>query len=216
MNTELLSDAELFSTLVGTSIETSQKFIHEFGTLERLLSCSEQELSIYSELDILKKQKILCAKEISKRIFLDSNNTKKTFITEQDFYQLFKDLVLEEQEVVAAVYLTSKNTLIRKKEIFRGGIDCSFARAREIISNSLKFHSTKLVVAHNHPSQINYPSHEDVLFTAKLEHACQFFGITLLDHFIICKEEKYFSFKKANLLTAKNPLSKKIFQAYHS
>ena len=118
---------------------------------------------------------------------------------------LFTDLASEDQEVLIAAFLDSRNTLLSKKEIFRGTIDSSFARPREILRAALFYNAAKLVVAHNHPSGFPQPSQEDVEFTVRLKWATSIVGIPLLDHLIICSRVIYFSFADAKLLGQGHP-----------
>jgi DNA repair protein RadC len=57
-----------------------------------------------------------------------------------------------------------------------------------------------VVAFHNHPSGDPAPSSDDRLVTARLMHAGQLLGITLVDH-IILGAGRYYSFRAENGLT---------------
>ncbi len=106
----------------------------------------------------------------------------------------------ESQECVLALFLDSRNRLLGRREIFRGTADMSMARPREILREALIAGATRLVVGHNHPSGDPEPSEEDVRFTVRMEWAAEAVGVPLVDHLIICRGGKYFSFAEAMLL----------------
>jgi DNA repair protein RadC len=58
----------------------------------------------------------------------------------------------------------------------------------EMLRQALLKKSSRIIVAHNHPSGNNEPSTEDLNVTTKLLAACNFIGIDLLDHLIITDE----------------------------
>jgi DNA repair protein RadC len=60
--------------------------------------------------------------------------------------------------------------------------------------------ATGVVAFHNHPSGDPAPSSDDRLVTARLVHAGQLLGITLVDH-IILGAGRYYSFRAENGLT---------------
>lgn len=48
-----------------------------------------------------------------------------------------------------------------------------------------------VIIAHNHPSNLTSPSLQDDVTTGKLLTLCETFGVELLDHLIVCKNDIY-------------------------
>jgi DNA repair protein RadC len=59
-----------------------------------------------------------------------------------------------------------------------------------------------IVCGHNHPSGDTVPSQEDRAMTQRLVNAGTLLGINVVDHIIIGREGRYFSFADEGLLTA--------------
>ena len=59
---------------------------------------------------------------------------------------------------------------------------------REIFAPAIKRMASSIIVAHNHPSGISFPSQEDIKITKKLIESSEILGIQVVDHIIIAKE----------------------------
>jgi len=66
---------------------------------------------------------------------------------------------------VVAVYLNTKNEIIKKKTIFIGSLNSSVAHPREIFREAVRFAAARIILAHNHPSGNPDPSEADLVFT---------------------------------------------------
>jgi DNA repair protein RadC len=65
---------------------------------------------------------------------------------------------------------------------------------RLLMSNALLSNSTRIAVAHNHPSGNLIPSQADKQLTSKIANACRLLDIQIVDH-IILTDIAYYSFK---------------------
>ena len=70
---------------------------------------------------------------------------------------------------------------------------------RSIFSRAILCNANSIIVAHNHPSGIVKPSHEDISITRRIKEASEILDIKLIDHIII-GEDSYYSFKNEGLL----------------
>jgi DNA repair protein RadC len=89
------------------------------------------------------------------------------------------------QERLGALFLDSKNRLIREREIYVGTLNATTVSTRDVVRLALEENAAALIVFHNHPSGDPSPSAEDIAFTRKLNEASRLFGIELVDHLII-------------------------------
>ncbi len=89
------------------------------------------------------------------------------------------------QERLGAVYLDSRNRVIREREIYVGTLTSATISTRDVLRFAFEDGAASIVVFHNHPSGDPSPSAEDLLFTRTLVAAGKVMGIAILDHLII-------------------------------
>ena len=66
--------------------------------------------------------------------------------------------------------------------------------ARMVLKPAIEHLADAIILAHNHPSDNATPSNEDRNITKRIAAACATMGVTLLDHIIVCRGAKYYSF----------------------
>jgi DNA repair protein RadC len=122
----------------------------------------------------------------------------------QDAYELLlpfypeNTIALQEQFTVA--YLNRVNVVLGVAIISKGGLTGTIADPRLIMATALKAAATGIVLCHNHPSGNLTPSKADQELTKKLDAACEYFDIKLLDHLILSPQGTYFSFVDEGML----------------
>ena len=118
--------------------------------------------------------------------------------------QMVGDLLFTEmkdlpQEHVVALYLNTKNHLIKKETIFVGGLNSSIAHPREIFRGAVRISAARIILGHNHPSGNPEPSQADISFTKRIIECGELMGIDLLDH-IVVGEKGYISLKETGII----------------
>lgn len=96
-------------------------------------------------------------------------------------------------EVFGALFLNTKNQLIKDLILSRGTIDCTTVHVRTVAEKALRLKAKSMVVYHNHPSGNVNPSPEDTALTRKLKEGLAVLEIKLLDHLIVFGRD-YYSF----------------------
>jgi DNA repair protein RadC len=89
------------------------------------------------------------------------------------------------QERLGAVFLDSKNRLIREREIYVGTLNSAVVSTRDVIRLAMEEHAAAVIIFHNHPSGDPSPSAEDLLFTRRLVEAGKLMGVDIVDHLIL-------------------------------
>jgi DNA repair protein RadC len=107
-------------------------------------------------------------------------------------------IALVEQFSVA--FLNRANKIIGIQVVSKGGLTGTIADPRLIMATALKAAATGIVLCHNHPSGNLQPSSADIEITQKIESACKFLDIKLLDHIIISPSGEYYSFIDEGIL----------------
>jgi DNA repair protein RadC len=89
------------------------------------------------------------------------------------------------QERLCALYLDSRNRILREREIYIGTLTTASVSTRDVFRYALEDAAASIIVFHNHPSGDPAPSAEDVIFTKSLTKAAAIMGVILMDHLII-------------------------------
>nr|WP_231744209.1 DNA repair protein RadC [Stieleria neptunia] len=92
------------------------------------------------------------------------------------------------QEEFHVVTLDTKHRMINSHLITVGTLDASLVHPREVFRPAIKDASSRVLLAHNHPSGDPTPSREDRRVTDQLTEAGKLIGISVLDHIILAKE----------------------------
>ena len=107
------------------------------------------------------------------------------------------ECLCEEHFVMLA--LDSKLRVVGAFDIHTGTINSSVVSIRSIFSRAILCNAKSIIVAHNHPSGIVKPSHEDISITRRIKEAGEILDIKLQDHIII-GEDSYYSFNNEGRL----------------
>lgn len=86
-------------------------------------------------------------------------------------------------------FLNNSNKIIYKEITFIGGIDCCLISPEVIFKKAILKNSSKLIIAHNHPSSNLTPSYEDEEVFKKLKEMGKILNISILDSIIFNKKE---------------------------
>ena len=103
------------------------------------------------------------------------------------------------KEFFMALYLNTKNGIIKQEVISIGSLSANVVHPREVFKTACLVSASSIIVAHNHPSGDPTPSREDIEITKKLYEAGKMMGIELLDHVIIGYDRNY-GFKESGQL----------------
>ncbi len=204
-----LSDAELLAIIIGSgtkgnsAIQLSQKLLSYYNN-------DLNKIAVQHPLSLKDTQKglgevrcinILAALELGKRRYIQQFVREETKLNDVNaaakyFMRYLSDKVQEEFWVVV---LNNALLPIDVYQITKGNIDRTLVDIRLICKYALLNNSTKVIVAHNHPSGNLAPSEEDKVITQRIKEALKLLDIDLLDHLIIF-QDKYYSFADNNLL----------------
>ncbi|MBI6038811.1 RadC family protein [Clostridium perfringens] len=202
---QFLSNEELLAIILRTGnkdsnvVELSYRIIHSVGGLNGLFKASAKELMKVKGVKEAKATQILAMCELYKR-FKVSELTQVKISKPSDVAELVLDeLRMLRQEVLILITLDTKNKLISKKEIFKGGLNSSLVHPREIFREAVKDSAASIIICHNHPSGDPTPSRDDINITTRLKECGKMMGIELLDHLII-GDNRFISLKEKDIL----------------
>lgn len=201
-----LANHELLAILLRTGTQKNDvmsiamQVLTTFGDLFYLKHITIEELMTIPGIGKTKAIEVKSAIELGLRI-AQSTQLKTGQITSS---QTVGDMLVEEmsglqQEVVVALYLNTKNEIIKKEEVFKGSLNSAVAHPREIFKGAVRCSAARILVGHNHPSGNPDPSEADIEFTKRLAECGELMGIHLLDH-IVVGESSFISLKEWGVL----------------
>lgn len=114
--------------------------------------------------------------------------------------QFYPDETIALQEQFTVAFLNRANKIIGVQVVSKGGLTGTIADPRLIMATALKAAATGIILCHNHPSGNLQASNTDIEITKKIQSACNFLDIKLLDHLIISPIGRYLSFIDEGLL----------------
>jgi len=137
---------------------------------------------------------IMAALELGKRRKTSEILERKKITSSIDLFSLFEPQLVDlPHEEFWIGLLNGANKVIEIKRLTQGGSRQTVVDIPMLLKMALEKSAQAVVVAHNHPSGQNRPSHEDDQITRRIKAGCEAIGISFLDHIIIARGN-YFSF----------------------
>lgn len=209
---QALSDAELLALFINTgskgenALEIGQRLLREHRSLRELSRMEPAALTEIKQLGPAKAAKLAAAFEIGRRAARESSDRDILLDQPQRVYDFIgSELQALHYESVRLILLTTKLTLMRSEEVFRGSLNECTATPRDLIRKALIHNAYAFILLHNHPSGDPTPSDADRRLTRRLRDAAETMGVPLQDHIIIGAPSEsrplpYFSFREHGLL----------------
>ena len=192
-NADSLSDAELLAIILQNGsfgenvIDLSHRLISTFS-LEKLNSLSLSELMKIKGIGLAKAAKLVAAFELSKRVN-SGKICEKVVNNASDIANYYMEKLRDKKkEYFIAVFLDSKNKIIKDEIISIGTLNSSLVHPREVFKEAIKNSANSIILVHNHPSGDCEASDKDYEINKKLKETGRLVDIKVLDHIIIGKD----------------------------
>lgn len=169
--------------------------------LRKLADLSVEELQRVFELDEAAARRLMAMFILGQKVGIAGKGDAEVESIDgpEDVAALLDDLRHERQEHFVAIYLDSKNVILRVATIHIGTANASIVGLREIFREAVREGAVGVIVAHNHPSGDPDPSPEDIQVTKKIVEAGKLLDIEVLDHVII-GERRWVSLNRQKLM----------------
>lgn len=184
-----LKDEELLAIILGTGsknedvFKLSKKIVNTFG-VKGLKSIDLETLLQVDGLGLAKASRILCAIELGRRMFSQSNEVIRNL---EDVYKILLPYANENAEVLIAILLDGYKRVIKIEMLAKGRKNIVNVHYRDIVEACILNNANYLILAHNHPSNNLKPSSEDLEFTKNLNNFLKHLEIELIEHVIFSK-----------------------------
>ena len=191
-----LKNRELIALILGSGSQqnplfTIAKKVEELLEKERLEALRIDKLNTIPGVGVSKASQLLAAFELARRFY--EKPERKQILSPEDALVFLHKYEDKNQEHFLTLTLDGSKQLIAAHLVFIGTLNRSLFHPREIFSLACGDHADTIIIAHNHPSGLNEPSHEDTLVTRRVFEAGKLMGIELIDHLIFSKSG-YYSF----------------------
>lgn len=94
-----------------------------------------------------------------------------------------------ENETVFLLCLDAKCKVLGCKLVGEGSVNSANIPIRRVVEIALNTNATTVILAHNHPSGLALPSHDDIQTTLRLARAMDAVEITLADHIVVADDD---------------------------
>lgn len=205
-----LSDAELIAILIGTG--TGNRSAVDLG--RELLSIVDGDLYEFGKLPLKqlclvkgigesKAVSILAALELGRRRKEVQVTKRQKILSSYHSYEMVRSYYTDLQhEEFHIILLNRASEVIGIRRISIGGIAGTYVDAKIIFKTAIEAGASALILTHNHPSGVTFPSHNDEQLTRKIREFGELIEMPVLDHLIIT-DNGYFSFSDSGVLTRK-------------
>jgi DNA repair protein RadC len=207
---DALTDAELLAIFLRVgiqgmnAIELAQHLLNECGGMSQLLSASQADFCRLRGLGSAKYAQLQAVLALARRHHMAQLTSQSVVNSTQSAVALLSEhLAHQTHEVIAALFLNSKNQLIAFEMLSHGSLREAPIYPREIAKRAFHHNAGALIVAHNHPSGDATPSQADIDITFSLAKALKPLDIRLLDHIIIGRGLSYTSLVESHLFDLK-------------
>ena len=94
-----------------------------------------------------------------------------------------------ENETVFLLCLDAKCKVLGCKMVGEGSVNSASVPIRRVVEIALNTNATTVVLAHNHPSGLAFPSADDIQTTLRVAKAMDAVEITLADHIVVADND---------------------------
>ena len=198
-NAELLAIIFMTGTRSENVLELSNRVIKEYGSRSITEVKDTSKIMDLLGLGQSKAAQVIAVFELGRRFFREQSQRLPVIRDPEDVYKLMEHMTRLKKEELRALYLNSRQVVIREELISLGSENMNIVSPKEIIHPAVELMAKGIIIVHNHPSGELKPSEEDKVFTNNLKEACNIMQVQLLDHLVI-SSGGYLSFATDGLL----------------
>lgn len=170
--------------------ELAHALLNRFGSLSQVMETSVEELMTVEGIGYNTAVFLTLIPAASRFYSTDRSkrNTVLKTLTACGNY-LKERFVGRSHEMVFMLCLDAKCKVLCCQQVGEGSVNSAGVSVRRVVEMALAANATTVVLAHNHPSGLAFPSHEDVLTTRRLAAALDAVDIMLADHIIVADDD---------------------------
>ncbi|MDO4512379.1 MAG: DNA repair protein RadC [Bacteroidales bacterium] len=198
---DALSNAELMAIVIGSGtpgesvVDLCQRILNDNGQkLGEIARMGVKGLTKYKGIGPVKAIELMAALQLSRRY--QKERLQEVVITSSDdaYNYLRNEMEHLEHEEIWIMMLNRAKKVIACKRMSMGGTTAAVGDIKMILRELIDRLADGVILAHNHPSDNPRPSTQDDNLTERLQAACRAVDVQMLDHIIVCRGGKYYSY----------------------
>lgn len=170
--------------------EIAHELINKYHNIAAVMDAPESELTEFKHVTNRTAYLFKMIKEASITYEMEKG-ADKSYMTSVDEFGTYFQLYLANAQVekLVAMGLDSRGKVLGVDIIGEGDINSLSLNNRTLLEFVIRTKATEVVVAHNHPGNVAFPSSEDIEATEKLKASLETIGAYLKDHFIVTDDD---------------------------
>lgn len=174
--------------------------LDRFGSIQAVFSAPPEELMEVTYIKDSAAVLLRLVPALYQRMLTSEENTDIILDTRDRIGEYFRRIFIDHAtEVMYQLCLDGKGKQKALYKIGEGDLGSVGLNIRQIVENTLRSKAAMVVLAHNHPSGIALPSHEDRVATRMVQDALNTIGVPLADHVIVADND-YVSMAESGFL----------------
>lgn len=166
--------------------ELAHRLIQRFGDVKSVLTAPHEELCKVDGVSDYTATLLRLCGEIGTKCFAAEKKSVRRFNDYDEMGEYLVDLYEGiTEETVYLMLLAADSTVLKVMPLFTGSVNSISLKIRDIVSLAIRINSATVVMAHNHPGGIAFPSSDDLSTTHFVYNALAVNDIELLEHFVI-------------------------------
>ncbi len=168
----------------------AHRLIERFGSFSAVLDASPEELETVEGVGHNISTFLTFIPQVD-RYYYDNKNKNSVYL---ESVQKWGEYLLPKfrgrrNETVYILCLDAKNKLLCCKQLGEGSINSAGVPIRKIVDISIKVNAAAVVLAHNHPGGLAFPSSDDKRVTERVAKALCSVDVCLYDHLVFADDE---------------------------
>ncbi|MBQ7690261.1 MAG: DNA repair protein RadC [Muribaculaceae bacterium] len=200
---EACSTAQLLAILIGSGsrgenvVDLCNRILLDHD--EKLFLIARRtyrELMVrYKGIGEVKAVEILAALELARRCQLEDFDELPQVTDSKMVYNYLRlHMNHRRQEEIWVLLLDRGRHIFHCERLSQGSTTMAAVEVKMVLKPAIEMLADSIILAHNHPSDTAQPSRPDDELTARVQAACKVVDIPLLDHIIVCRSGKFYSY----------------------
>lgn len=170
--------------------ELAHRLLDRFGSVSRVMDAPVEELMHVPGVGRNTATFLHLVKQAGRFYQVDSTRKGAMMTDMEDCGNfLLPYFIGRQKETVFLLSLNANCNVISCRQVGEGEINAAVISPRRVVEMALAEKASSVVLAHNHPSGVAVPSHEDVIVTQRLAAALAAVDVVLVDHLVVADDD---------------------------